>query len=515
MSHPHEPYSTLEPTTADPEAAQKEVVFYPDHSLPQAVPAEHGNAKEVVSPSDYGYYKPDGAGAYPQYPGYTGAYVDPNATSPAGTYGPGATPMSGTTSDVYSQYAAAGAMIPPGEKAPKKATICGLSKKAFWITLVIAIIVIIGAIVGGVVGGLAADNADSGSVSSDSSSSSPDGSSSNSTSDAPQKILDISKITASNWTDGDGVTHRTVFFQDAYMSIIAARWESNGKTWETDNLTEMMAATTRPLNPQPGTPLASASMDLDPKFETHLWFTDPWNMIRSMANTDPVNSPSGWDNDTLDEAQLETWPGGQLAAMWQRCWHADCDGTWIVAYQRPEGAIKTANSSTWASATVAVNSSDVAANSSLAVIPQLDGVYLDRLELASEAISSSSTTGTMSVTNFADTWDASNERATTLLSDIPEPTTRQQFAATKWDNWNQALYLALLPDGTVRGNHWDGSTMNSLTSISFNDGPDVNFTAIAMTPDAMLYGISNDEILEYSLDTSDPSQFNYIGKVLS
>lgn len=55
--------------------------------------------------------------------------------------------------------------------------------------------------------------------------------------------------------------------------------------------------------------------------------------------------------------------------------------------------------------------------------------------------------------------------------------------------------------------------MNTISSFQFNSGPDANFTAIAMTPDAMFYGISNGEVLEYSLDTSDPSKFNYVGRV--
>lgn len=55
--------------------------------------------------------------------------------------------------------------------------------------------------------------------------------------------------------------------------------------------------------------------------------------------------------------------------------------------------------------------------------------------------------------------------------------------------------------------------MSTISSFKFNSGPETNFTAIAMTPDAMFYAISNNEILEYELDTSDPSNFNYVGTV--
>ncbi|KAI1632288.1 hypothetical protein F4809DRAFT_105374 [Biscogniauxia mediterranea] len=515
-------YSTLEVGTPDPEFHQKEVVAYPDHSYPQALPAEQQptggpttynseTGKEVVYVPDQGYYKPDGS-PYSQNAGYVGAY-DPQALNAAGSPHPyaavpatGLSPMNGAHTeqgDQHSQYAQNGA---PNEKTPK-ATICGLPKRTFYIVLAIAIIVTAAAIAGGVAGGLTANR------SRDSSSSSSSSSSSGST-DGEQHILTDSKLTATNWTDSDGTVYRTIFFQDAYASLIARRWDSKGNTWTTDNLTDMYIATTRPIDSAAGTPLASASIALsdDNAYETHLWFLNEDNIIRSMAATDALNAPSTWTNDTLDEAVLETWAGGQLAAAWQRCWADDCDGAWIVAYQRPEGAIKTANSTTWATATVAVDSSNVAANSSLAIIPQLNGARLDRLELISEDVSSSST-GTMGVTTYNDTWTGSDDRVTELLTGIPQPNVRQQFAVTKWDAWNQALYLALLVNGTVEGTHWDGSQMNALSSIEFNQGPDVNFTAIAMTTDAMFYGISNDEILEYSVDQTNPSTLNYVSTV--
>ncbi|KAI1759052.1 hypothetical protein GGR53DRAFT_471709 [Hypoxylon sp. FL1150] len=545
QSPEHPPYSTLEVSEQDPEAFQKEVVNYPDHSIPQAVPLEQAaagatnsyyspeTAKEVVG-APHGAYS--GAGTYkdPNYPGgaaysnaaayhngagvpggvaysdaslYPNSAYPPSSTSPIGSSAYGQAPLTATEN---------GGQYPPlkDEKAaPAAATICGFRRRTFFIILGVVLVAIIALGVGlGV--GLASKNKNS-STAADSSSSSgsddpKDPASTNSTTTV-NLIHDNSKITASNWTDSSGVVHRTVFFQDVYNSIIARRWDSDGKTWKTDNLTELMAATTTPLNPLPGTPLASASMDHSPNFETHVWFTDPDNIIRSMACTDALNEPDTWDNDTLSGAILQTWPGGQLAAMWQRTWGADGNGTWIVAYQRPEGAIKTANSSTWGTATVAVDSSDVAANSSLAIIPSLRGAWLDRLELVSERASGS--TGVMSTTTYNDTWTGSDQRVTDLVSSIPLPAVSQQFAVTKFDNWTQTVYVALLQGGTITGNYWDGKEMNAISSFNFNSGPDTNITSIAMTPDAMFYAISNNEILEYSLDQSDPSNFNYVGVV--
>ncbi|KAI2624595.1 hypothetical protein GGS26DRAFT_564333 [Hypomontagnella submonticulosa] len=542
QSPPHPPYSTLEVSTHDPESFQKEVVQYPDHSIPQAVPLEQAaagathsyyspeSAKEVVNPPHNVYpgavpvaYKdPNYAGGvYQQNSAYQG-YPTSATYSDASAYPHSAYPASSTSPTDFNTYGPGqhggteyGGEYPHSEqKAAPAAMICGLRRKTFFLILGLAAVVVI-ALVAGLAGGLASKNRSGSGADAEPSGSgdqSPkDPAGTNSTSE--KLILSNSKITASNWTDPNGVVHRTIFFQDAYNSIIARRWDSKGKSWKTNNLTELMAATTTPLRPQSGTPLASASMDYNNNFETHVWFTDPNNMIRSMASFDALNRPDSWDNDTLNGAQLQTWPGGQLAAMWQRCWNGNnCNGTWIVAYQRPEGAIKTANSSTWATATVAVESKDVAANSSLAVLPKLDGASLDRLELVSERVISDKT-GNMRMTFYNDTWNAADQRVTELQADIPLPAPSQQFAASRWDSWNQALYIALLRTGEIQGNHWDGKQMTNIGEFKFNSGPEINFTAVAMSPDAMFYGISNDEILEYSLDTSDPSNFNYVGRV--
>lgn len=100
-----------------------------------------------------------------------------------------------------------------------------------------------------------------------------------------------------------------------------------------------------------------------------------------------------------------------------------------------------------------------------------------------------------------------------LIGTIPDPSRTQHFAATMWDNWSNYLYLALLDGGEMAGSHYDGSKMNSLSEINFSGGPDRDFEAISMTTDAMLYAISNDEILEYSVDTSFPSNLRFVGKV--
>jgi hypothetical protein len=66
----------------------------------------------------------------------------------------------------------------------------------------------------------------------------------------------------------------------------------------------------------------------------------------------------------------------------------------------------------------------------------------------------------------------------------------------------------------MRGSWWeDEAEQNALSSLTFEGGPTANFSSIAMTLDAMFYGINGDEIHEYSVDGADASRLNYVGRI--
>lgn len=72
----------------------------------------------------------------------------------------------------------------------------------------------------------------------------------------------------------------------------------------------------------------------------------------------------------------------------------------------------------------------------------------------------------------------------------------------------------LLPNGTVAGCLSNTSdVLETYPSMLFSGGPDQTISAIAMTLDAMFYAISEDTILEYSIDPSSPSNLTYVGQV--
>lgn len=98
------------------------------------------------------------------------------------------------------------------------------------------------------------------------------------------------------------------------------------------------------------------------------------------------------------------------------------------------------------------------------------------------------------------------------MSDISLETSMQRFAATQLNHWADTLYMFLASDGSIMGQAI-GENNRSISKIDIQGGPTVNFTTFATTLDAMLYGISNDTILEYSISQLDPPVLTYVGTV--
>ncbi|KAI1802366.1 hypothetical protein F4811DRAFT_400827 [Daldinia bambusicola] len=380
---------------------------------------------------------------------------------------------------------------------------CGLSPSTFKIVLAVAILIIIAAIAGGVAGGLS-----SRSRSSDSSS----GQDPEPGTTENVNVLSTSKLAASNFTDPQGHVHRHVFFQDPYGALISRQWDSENRTWTTRNLSQLMTSSTHgAIRPLPGTALASASADnaWGSLYEVHVWFseasTDPDPTISWLNADDPVGSPDYW---TYSPSVLRTWNRTQLAVAWQRCPRDDCVGDWILAYQGPAGYVRIANASNWDNNTEpVVRASSVSGTASLALVPTLMGSYVHGMTLASQRRPSS-----IGKTTFTGDWNWKEDDGT-ILSDV-DPLKTRQFAATSMSNWTEALFVALSTDGEVKGARWDGGTVyEAIPRIDFVDGEATNFSAIAMTTDATFYGIADDQVWEYAVDTSDPSTFRLAGRV--
>ncbi|KAI1465783.1 uncharacterized protein F4812DRAFT_461471 [Daldinia caldariorum] len=379
---------------------------------------------------------------------------------------------------------------------------CGLSPSTFKIVLAVVILIIIAVIAGGVAGGLSSRSRSSGSPSSG---------------EDPAEnvnVLSTSKLTASNFTDARGNVHRHVFFQDPHSSLISRQWDSENRTWTTRNLSRLMAPSTHgAIRPLPGTALACAAADSrwGSLYEVHVWFSeasadqDPDPTVSWLNANDPVGNPDYW---TFSPSVLRTWNRTQLAVAWQRCPADNCVGDWILAYQGREGYIRITNASNWDNNTEpVVSASAVSGTASLALLPSLMGTYVHGLTLASQRRPSS-----IGKTTFIGDWNWKEDDGT-ILNDV-DPLTTRQFAATAMNNWTEALFVALSTDGGVKGARWDGRTAyDAIPRIDFADGEATNFSAIAMTTDATFYGIADDQVWEYAVDTADPSTFRLAGRV--
>ncbi|KAI1772869.1 hypothetical protein F4818DRAFT_443750 [Hypoxylon cercidicola] len=398
-----------------------------------------------------------------------------------------------------------------GEAASRTSRVCGLPKLLFHLLLASGLLVIIGAIAGGVAGSLASRHdtnaSQPGSNTNESNRTSPRPNTSKPNAGNPNvNILSISKLASTNRTDSNGCAHRAVFFQDTYNAIIARNWDGENQTWTTNNMTGSIT----PLNPTAGTQLASASGRWVGTSEVHLFFLVPDHHISSVYLPKPDEAPRGWRFDTLGVAAL-TLPGSQLAAMWQPCLEPGCRaGRWLVAYQNPVG-VCVANASDPDSPAVVVRHTSVADNTSLA------------LALLTERLSSGSV-GTMQKSAYgAGQWKDGESYpfsppSVSCLSEGERrwPDRRPTGAAVVvLDHLAQTMPLALLANGTVRATWWNGSSV-PVPSVRFGGGPAgaaVDFTAIAASEDAMVYGIAGDLVLEYAPDGADPPGFRYVSTV--
>ncbi|GAW17978.1 hypothetical protein ANO14919_074470 [Xylariales sp. No.14919] len=408
--------------------------------------------------------------------------------------------------------------IPPGAQQSVR-KICGLPLRVFYATLAIILVLVIGAIIGGVVGSLysrsshaLSDTGDRGSPPTTGDDSTTDGD--NSTSALTSRILPASQLSAANWTDPQGFMHRFVFFQDNSSAIITRRWDPYNRTWSTNNLTDILRTSRAPINPVgPFTPLASAACNFNSEVNrVRLWYIAPDHTIASVGVQDLVHEPEEWEINTLSGAMLEVYPGSRLASAWNRC-RGSCVGYWALAYQRKSDAgINVANASNYKHPTLAIEPARVAQGSSLALMPEIqaDGASVSRLTMMSESLSAPNA-GLAQKTTYKTSWYLDGS----LLghADLPAPSPTLQFAITLLDNFRTVVFLALLPNGTVTGQYYR-ETFVDIPSVHFRGGPSgVNFTAVATSEEAMFYGISQGQILQYRIDDTDPSVFDFVGSV--
>ncbi|KAH6671954.1 hypothetical protein B0J14DRAFT_655816 [Halenospora varia] len=318
-------------------------------------------------------------------------------------------------------------------------------------------------------------------------------------------VLVNSRLAASNFTDLQGVNHRTVFFQDPWNNILVQQWNSTTSTWSTRNISdEGKSLIPGGLKFAPRSPLATTATDY---WDTTLWYLDNNYQVQSVYWT--LNDSKLVFHSDVNDARLIANVGSSLAAAWQRP-PRDNDtgrGFWGVAFQNMNGDVMFSNNSDFRLLTTVVANADVAMNSSIVLLPDIDPASGRISRLIVMWQSNNVAIKRSSYKN----WDHGLDFS--VISSLPTLSSGVQFAMTAFKAWTNVLFIALKPNGNLASNWWDGSKFNNLAETKLASGSAVNFSAIAMTSDAMCYGILGDRILEYSVDQSNPATFNYVGIV--
>ncbi|KAK9419154.1 hypothetical protein SUNI508_01131 [Seiridium unicorne] len=380
------------------------------------------------------------------------------------------------------------------DETQQASRICGLSKRWFWV-LIASVISIAGGLIGGLVGGLTKKNTSTGTPTPSS----------------------LSNLAAVNWTTTGNQTSYVVFAQEVDLSLIAHI--KHGNEWTRVNVSERFGDV-GDLAVQATTPLAAvATADLTnttyPEAnQLSLFFLTPENMVTQIVTNDTTLQDWHWGTiGPHSDVGLTTAVGSKLAATWVRCNNSTHCGSGCVSisYEDEEQNFIVANS-TYRWATTVANKR-LADNSSISLISTNDQVLGNDSDYAWAFYD---TNGILSSTwqdYQGKTWWWT-DLGRNILSGI-QPTSLQQFAATSFRERKHVLMGALFSNGSVVGKHYDPDLGNWHNQAELNlvDSPQTNFSTIAMTADARLYGISNGMIHEYDMDGDDPYTFHWLGAV--
>lgn len=261
----------------------------------------------------------------------------------------------------------------PATAPSESRRILGFPRRAFLLT-VLATVLVVCAVVAGVVGGIFSRlNASTSSQATQQATATATSNLPDPTSSSTWRYIHPnSTITATNYTDSNGRSHRAVFFQDSVGAIIGRFWDDQNKTWESLNMTNALPNRGPVLS---GSPLTSSAITLSSQpNRIAVWFLwenlsiDLYQWIGS-ADDSVLNSAQWEERITLNDAILYAQAGTSMASAWQPPFSrtkTTSIGYWILAYQNDDGNIMAANYSSTKSV-IAVESPLCSAGTSIAM----------------------------------------------------------------------------------------------------------------------------------------------------
>ncbi|KAL8841653.1 MAG: hypothetical protein Q9170_000867 [Blastenia crenularia] len=210
--------------------------------------------------------------------------------------------------------------------------ICGLSRKMFWIILVLSLVAF-AAIIGGIIGGTVGKHGKK-------KSKAVNGSSPANTPDVPSasQLLASTTLTTAAWNDTAGVLQQRLYVQGKDNDIFELSWTSTTNEWHTSNQSIAQA--------KPGSPLAAAVAYKGRTNQLNLYFINNNGELTQMNTTDY----SHWDTTPVKTSNGTTaMPanGTSLAATWYKytvC--SDCSYNSFVSYQDTDHKYQIVNAST-------------------------------------------------------------------------------------------------------------------------------------------------------------------------
>ncbi|KAI1859017.1 hypothetical protein JX265_010494 [Neoarthrinium moseri] len=381
-----------------------------------------------------------------------------------------------------------------GDVSHPEPRVCGIGKQWFW-ALVVLVIFIVGALIGGLVGGLKKRDTPS---------------------SAPVSSLP-SNLAAVNWTTAENTTSYVIFTQEADLSLMA--YFGDTKSWRRVNISEKFKDIGS-LAVGAATPLAAVAM-ADPINTTYreanylsLFFVTPENWITQIVTNDTELQDWHWGSiGSHSDVSITVASGSKLAATWVRCNNSTLcsSGCVSLSFEDEQQNYIVVNSTYHWSTTLA--NKRLARNSSMAMISMNDQVLGNDSDYAWAFYSTNGIVSSTWQDYQSHTWWWT-DLGRNILSDM-QPTTLQQFAATSFRDRKHAFLGALYSNGSIVGKHYDPDLENWHIQAEINlvDSPPTNFSTIAMTADARLYGISNGTIQEYQMDVDDPYTFQWLGGV--
>ncbi|KAH8655787.1 hypothetical protein BX600DRAFT_515478 [Xylariales sp. PMI_506] len=324
-----------------------------------------------------------------------------------------------------------------------------------------------------------------------------------------------SKIAASAMSTNRS-SSTSVFFQDIYGSLILLREVDKSGKWQPTNLTEQLSTLENPLTLIEGSSLTAASCYNSTCNQTTVWcVSNPSYNVLSI-NDAPLSSDStGWQVNSVILAangSNAAWYYPDLLAAYLPASDPNTVGAFSSLYLDVVQQYQFNNDIASASSAYTTPNIQIP-NYLLALVPRRDNTDGDVFHLKMLGGNYSKTTDTVTMGSWTYTdgnWSVDPPLLSPTIDSSPPI-----YAYTMLNDFLDTYYVLQYENGSLSG--WiNGQSNNFFPSINISSGPPLDyfgFSDMAATFDGSFFGVYNDSIMAYSINSTDPSILNYRGVI--